>query len=123
MNDHLFMDGEDASREGPLQPRTDMRGDSDADETAGGAARTSKAQPDNVLDLIDASNAEVLHKSAALPFEEVLKGRASRRAVLAGGLGLAAASFFESTSPASAFGLDFAHDQNCGTPSRSFRNL
>jgi hypothetical protein len=51
-------------------------------------------QSEHLLEVIDASNARNCNTSHNRPFAEVLKSRASRRAVLAGGLGLAASTFF-----------------------------
>ena len=55
----------------------------------------TKGQSDDLDAVIDASGEEICNKTNNTPFEEVLKARVSRRAVLAGGLGLAALSFFE----------------------------
>ena len=61
-------------------------------------------QSEHLLEVIDASNARNCNTSHNRPFAEVLKSRASRRAVLAGGLGLAASTFFSPGEPALAHG-------------------
>jgi secreted PhoX family phosphatase len=68
------------------------------------ADRSAEYPGPAILDMMDASNEAICNSSGNRPFSEVLKAGASRRAVLAGGLGLVATSFFEPTSPASAVG-------------------
>ncbi len=57
-------------------------------------ARLTQRSGEQVNDMITASNDEVQNPTPNRPFTEILNARASRRAVLAGGLSLAAGSFF-----------------------------
>ena len=80
-----------------------------ADDDVSRATTTVRAtlgQPADISEVVDASNDTVVNPSRNRDFEDVLAARISRRTVLAGGLGVAAGSFFgPETADATGFGV------------------
>ncbi len=63
-----------------------------------------KAQSEALDEVIEASCDEICNKSGNRPFEDILAARVSRRALVAGGLSLAALTIYQGNKPAHAGG-------------------